>query len=67
MKFLKGDTLTKRCIGVINQSNLKGKALADAILYHLKTLNLPLETMIGQDYGWNEFYIRKRKKTFKRL
>ena len=37
-------------IGMINQSNLKGKALADTILSHLKSLHLPLEKMIGQIY-----------------
>ena len=50
-RYLKGDTLTERCIDMINQSNLKGKALADTILSHLKSLiNLPLEKMIGQGY-----------------
>ena len=34
VRYLKGDTLTERCIGMLNQSNLKGKALADAILSH---------------------------------
>ena len=33
---------------MINQPNLNGKALADAIVFHLKSLNLPLEKMIGQ-------------------
>ena len=50
VRYLKGDTLVERCIGMINQSNLKGKALADSILSHLKSLNLPLEKMIGQGY-----------------
>ena len=50
IRYLNGDTLTERCIGVINQSNLKGKALADTILSHLKSLNFPLEKMIGLDY-----------------
>ena len=49
-KIFKGDTLTERCIGMINQSNLKDKGLADTIFFHLKSLNLPLEKMIGQDY-----------------
>ena len=50
VRYLKGDSLTERCIGMINQSNLKGKAIADTILSHLKSLNLPLEKMIGQGY-----------------
>ena len=50
VRYLKDDTLTERCIGKINQSNLKHKALADTILSHLKSLNLPLQKMIGQDY-----------------
>ena len=50
LRYLKGDNLTERCIGMINQSNLKGNALADTILSHLKSLNLPLEKMIGQGY-----------------
>ena len=41
VRYLKGNTLTERCIDMINQSNLKGKALADTILAHLKSLNLP--------------------------
>ena len=47
VRYLKGDTLKERCIGMINPSNLKSKALADTILSHLKSLNLPLEKMIG--------------------
>ena len=39
-----------KAIGVINQLNLKSKALADAILSHLKYLNLPLKKMIGQGH-----------------
>ena len=35
---------------MINQSNLKGKAIADTILSHLNSLNLPLKKMIGQGY-----------------
>ena len=35
---------------MINQSNLKGKALADTILSYLKFLNLSLEKMSGQGY-----------------
>ena len=50
VRYLKGDTLTERCVGIINQSNLKGKALTDTILSHLKALNLPLKTVIGQGY-----------------
>ena len=48
VRYLKGDTLTQRSIGMINQSNLKSKAIADTILSHLKFLNLPLKKMIGQ-------------------
>ena len=36
------------CIDMINQSKFKGKALAETILSHLKSLNLPMEKMIGQ-------------------
>ena len=43
VKYLNGDTLTERCIGMINQSNLKGKDFENTILSHLKSLNLPLE------------------------
>ena len=43
IRYLKAGTLTERCIDMINQSNLKGKAIADTILSHLKSLNLPLE------------------------
>ena len=51
IRYLKGGTLTERCnIGLINQSNLKGKALANTILSHLKSLNLLLEKMISQGY-----------------
>ena len=48
VRYLKGDTLTERCIGMLVQSDLKGKALADTILFHLKSLKFPLEKMIGQ-------------------
>ena len=61
VKYLKGDTLMEQCIGMINQSNLKSKALADAIVSHLKSLSLPLEKMIGQGQ-WIEFYVRQRKR-----
>ena len=47
---IKGNTVTELCIAIINQSNLKGKALADTVLSHLKSLKLPLEKMIGQGY-----------------
>ena len=50
VRYLKSGTLMERCIGMINQLNLKGKALADTILSHLKSLNLPLKKMIGQGY-----------------
>ena len=43
VRYLKGNTLMKRCNCMINQSNLKGKALADTVLSHLKSPNLPLE------------------------
>ena len=46
---------------MINQSNLKGKALADAILSHLKYLNLLLEKMIGQGYDEASSMSGKRK------
>ena len=42
--------MTQRSIGMINQSNLRGKALADTIWSRLKFLNLPLKKMIGQGY-----------------
>ena len=35
---------------MINHSDLKGKALVDTMLFHLKSLNLALEKMIGQGY-----------------
>ena len=35
---------------MVNQSNLKGQALADTILFNVKSLNLPLEKMIGRGY-----------------
>ena len=48
-RYLSDDALMERCIGMINRPNLKGKALADTILnVSLKSLNLPLEKMIGQ-------------------
>ena len=50
VRYLKNDTSTKRCIGMINQSNLKAKLLADTILSHLKSQNLLLVKMIGQGY-----------------
>ena len=50
VKYLKGNTLTQRCIDMINQSYLKSKALADAILSHLKSLNVPLEKIFRQGY-----------------
>ena len=40
--FKKGDILTERCIGMINQSNLKGKALADTFLVSFKVTKLAL-------------------------
>ena len=43
--------MTERCIGTINQSNLKGKVLTNTILSYSKSLNLPLEKMIGQGYN----------------
>ena len=42
VRYLKGDALTDRCIGMINQLNLKGIASVDTILSHLRSLNLPL-------------------------
>ena len=58
-RYLKGDTLSEQCIGMINQSDLKGKALADTILSHLKF-------MIGQGYDTASFNSGK-KKAFKGL
>ena len=46
---------------MITQSNLKGKVVADTILSHLKTLNLPLEKMIGQSYDGASFMSGKEK------
>ena len=51
VRYLKGDTFTERCIGMINQSNLKDKALANTILFYLKFLYLCLEKVNGQGYG----------------
>ena len=50
VRYLKDDVLTERCIGLINQTNLKGKALAETILSYLKSLNLPIKKIIGQGY-----------------
>ena len=61
VRYSKGDTLTERCIGMINQSNLKGKALADTILSHLKSLNLPSEKRIGHGYDEASSKSGKRK------
>ena len=55
VRYLKDDTLTKRFIDIINQSNLKGEALVDTILSHLKSLNLSLEKMVGEDYDGTSF------------
>ena len=62
VKYLKGNNLTERCIGMRNQSNSKGKTF----LSHSKSLNLPLEKMIGQGYDGASSMSRK-KKAFKRL
>ena len=62
VRYLKGDTLTERCISTINQSNLKGKALKDTILSHLKSLNLLLEKMIGQGYDGASSVSWKKKR-----
>ena len=35
---------------MVSQSHLKGKALADAILSHLKSLNVPLKKTFCQGY-----------------
>ena len=61
VRYLKRDTLTGRCIGIINESNSKGKTLADTILSHLKSLNLPLEEIIGQDYAGASSMFGKEK------
>ena len=63
VRYLKGDTFTERRIGMINQSNLKGKALADTILSHL---NLPLGKMTGQGYD-GASSMSGKEKAFKRL
>ena len=65
IRYLNSDTLTGRCIGMINQSNLKDKALADTVLFHLKFLNLPLKKMI--DHGYYGASSTIGKKAFKRL
>ena len=51
---------------MMNQSDLKGKALADTVLSHLKCLNLLLEKMIGQGYD-GASSMSGKKKAFKRL
>ena len=51
----------ERCNGMINQSNLKGKTLADTILSHLTYLNLFLEKMVGQGYDGASFMSGKEK------
>ena len=43
VRYLKGNILTEQCNGMINTTDLKGKALADTILSHSKSLSLPLE------------------------
>ena len=60
VRYLKGKTLTKQRIDVINQSNLKDKALADTTWSHLKSLNL--EKMIGLGYDEASFMFRKKKR-----
>ena len=63
-RYSKTDTLKERLAGMINQSNLKSKTLADTMLFRLKSLNLLLEKMIGQGYvhcpGNSEFSVRER-------
>ena len=66
VRYLKGDTSTERCIGMINQSNLKDQAVVDTILSHLKSLNLPLEKEIGQGYD-GAISMSGKEKTFKQL
>ena len=63
VRYFTGETLTERCIGMINQSNLKSKVLADTILSHLKSLNLPLKKMTSKAMIWrsSEFYVREKK------
>ena len=53
--------LTERCIGMTNMSNFKGIALVDTVLSHLKSLNLPLEKMIGQGYDGANYTSGKEK------
>ena len=66
VRYLKDDSLAEGCIGIINQSNLKGKALADTILSHLKSLNLSLEKRIGQGCD-GASSMSGKEKGFKRL
>ena len=61
VRYLKGDTLTEQCVGMINQSNLKGKALAETILSHFKSPNLPVDKIIGQGYDGASSVPRKEK------
>ena len=61
VRYLKGDILTEEYIGMLNQSNLKGKTLADTFLSHLKSLNLPLENVIGQIYDGASSMSEKEK------
>ena len=61
VRYLKGDILTEQYIGMINQSNLKGKTLADTFLSHLKSLNLPLKNMIGHVYDGANSMSEKEK------
>ena len=42
VRYLNDDTLMERCIGMIYQSNLKGKALADTILSPFEVFKLAL-------------------------
>ena len=56
----------ERCIGMINQLNLKCKALADTILSHLKSLDLSLEKISDQGCDGASFMSGK-KNASKRL
>ena len=68
VRYLKGDSLTERCIGMINQSNLKGNALANTILSHLNS------KLALRKNDWSRLWMERervlcleKKKAFKRL
>ena len=61
VKYQNSNALTERCIVIINQSNLKGKAVVDAIVSHLKSLYLSSEKMIGHRYDGASFTSGEKK------